>query len=211
MNYVFDVCLNFNKELYNFYEWNEEDEVLYFLKIPVFRIEEELIDDFIKNDIKVDNLFLKKIHNKSQIYFRKSNKINNYSCILTTSKNAIGLGFDKDGYVIKKSYLSLEEENEVLEFAKFIKYSLIDYKVIRKNNVKEKYLTRKEQEDIKHLKKYLNDLEKNNKIDELKYLYYEVFDTIENDNKKIKSKLENILSTNTKKRENFFEIIKFVY
>ena len=70
MNYVFDVCLNFSRELFDFYEWNNEDEVLYFLKIPVFKIEEELIDDFIKNDIKVENVFLKKIYNKSQIYFK---------------------------------------------------------------------------------------------------------------------------------------------
>ena len=35
MNYIFDVCLNFNKELYNFYEWNNEDEILYILKIII--------------------------------------------------------------------------------------------------------------------------------------------------------------------------------
>lgn len=210
MNYVFDVCLNFNKELYNFYEWNNEDEVLYFLKIPVFKIEEELIDDFIKYDIRVDNIFLRKIYNKSQIYFKKSNKLNDYSCILTTDKISIGLNFDKSGYVIGKSYLSLEEENEVTEFSKFIKYSLINYKIIRKNNIKENYLTRKEKEDIKYIKKYLNNLEINKKMDELKYLYYEVFNTVENDYKKIKIKLDNIIFINNKKREKFLEIIKYV-
>ena len=149
MNYVFDVCLNFNKELYNFYEWNEEDEILYFLKIPVFRVEEELINDYIKNDIKVDNLFLKKIYNKSQIYFKKNSKLNDYSCIITTTERSIGLRFDKNGYVVSRSYLSLEEETEVLEFAKFIKYSIINYKVIRRNSNKENFLTRKEEMDIK--------------------------------------------------------------
>ena len=211
MNYVFDVCLNFNKELYNFYEWNNEDEVLYFLKIPVFKVEDELINDFIINDIKVDNLFLKKIFNKSQIYFKKSNKLNNYSCIITTNKKCIGLNFDNNGFVIGRSNLSLEEENEVTEFSKFIKYSLINYKVIKRNNNKEKYLTRKEKEDIKIIKEYLNNLEKNKKIEELKYLYYEVFNNYESDYRKIKTKLDNILSLNDKKRKNFFEIIKYVY
>ena len=210
MNYVFDVCLNFKEELYSFYEWNKEDEILYFLKIPVFKIEDELIDDFIKHDIRVDNIFLRKIYNKSQIYFKKSNKLNEYSCIVTTDKYSIGLNFDKNGYVIGKSYLSLEEENEVTEFSKFIKYSLINYKVIRRNNIKGSYLTRKEKEDIKHMKEYLNNLEKNRKNDELKYLYYEVFNTVENDFKRIRAKLENILSMNDKKREKFLEIIKYV-
>ena len=211
MNYVFDVFLNFNKELYNFYEWNDEDEVLYFLKIPVFKIEDELINDFIYNDIKVDNLFLKKIYNKSQIYFKKSNKINDYSCIITSSKYVVGLNFDRNGYINSRSFLSLEEESEVIEFSKFIKYSIINYKVIRRNNIKENYLTRKEKSDISSIKKFLNDLEKNKKIDELKYLYYELFNIQEDDYKKIKVKLDNILSSSDKKREKLFEIIKYVY
>ena len=210
MNYVFDICLNFNKELYNFYEWNNEDEILYFLKIPVFKIEEDLLEDFINHEIKVDSIFLKKIYNKSQIYFKKSNRLNEYSCILTTNKKSIGLNFDNNGNVIGKSNLSLEEENEVIEFSKFMKYSIINYKIIRKNIIKEKYLTRKEKEDIILIKNYLNDLEKNNRITELKYLYYEVFNTKTNDYKKIKNKLDNSLFMSDKKREKFLEIIKYV-
>ena len=208
MNYAFDVCLNFNKELYDFYEWNEEDNIIYFLKIPVFKIEEELINDFIKNDVRVDNIFLRKIYNKNQVYFKKNDL--HYSCILVTSNYAIGLNFNEKGFIIGKSYLSLEEETEVIEFAKFIKYSIINYKIIRKNNDKERYLTRKEKTDLKNIVQYLNDLQRDKKIDELKYLYYEIFDTIENDYKKIKLKLENTLSSNEEKREKFLEIIKYV-
>lgn len=208
MNYAFDVCLNFNKELYNFYEWNEEDNIIYFLKIPVFKIEEELINDFIKNDVRVDNIFLRKIYNKNQVYFKKNDL--HYSCILVTSNYAIGLNFNEKGFIIGKSYLSLEEETEVIEFAKFIKYSIINYKIIRKNNDKERYLTRKEKTDLKNIVQYLNNLQRDKKIDELKYLYYEIFNTIENDYKKIKLKLENTLSSNEEKREKFLEIIKYV-
>lgn len=211
MNYVFDVCLNFNKELINFYEWDNNDEILYFLKTPVFKIEEELMEDFIKHDIKVDSLFLKKIYNKSQIYFNKNNKSENYFCILTTDKKSVGLNINKNGYVIGKSYLSLEEETEVTEFAKFIKYSLINYKIIKKNNIRENYLTRKETKNIKYIKDYLNDLYKNNRIEELKYLYYEIFDDKSSDCKKIKAKLDSILTTNNKKREKILEIMKYVY
>lgn len=211
MNYVFDVCLNFNKELIDFYEWNNEDEILYFLKIPVFKIEEELMGDFINNDIKVDSLFLKKIYNKSQIYFKKSNRANNYSCIITTNRCSIGLNFNEKGYIVGKSYLSLEEETEVTEFAKFIKYSIIDYKVTRRNSIKEKYLTRKEKDDILYIENHLNNLLKNNRNDELKYLYYEVFDDKLDDNVRIRAKLDNILHINDKKREKILEILKYVY
>ncbi len=211
MNYVFDVCLNFNKELYNFYEWNKNDRVVYFLKIPVFKIEEELMNDFIKNDIKVDNHFLKRIYNKSQIYLKKSNKYNDYSCIITTNKKTIGLIFDKNGYIIGRSYLSLEEEDEVTEFSKFIKYTLINYKVISQSKNKENYLTRKEQEDIKTLKNHIKTLFDNKKVEELKYIHYEIFNELEDDYIRIKSKLDNILSMNDQKREKLLEIIKYVY
>lgn len=211
MNYVFDVCLNFNKELYNFYEWNEDDKILYFIKIPVFKIEDDLINDFIFNDIKVDNLFLRKIYNKSQVYFKNSNKLNNYSCILTTSKYVIGINFDKNGYVIGKSYLSLEEETEVIEFSKFIKYTIINYKIIRKNNRKENYFTRKELEDISIIKKYINNLEISKKYEELQYIYYEIFNEKETNSKMIRTKLNNLLLLSDNKREKLLEIMKYVY
>lgn len=211
MNYVFDVCLNFNKELYNFYEWNEDDKILYFIKIPVFKIEDDLINDFIFNDIKVDNLFLRKIYNKSQVYFKNSNKLNNYSCILTTSKYVIGINFDKNGYVIGKSYLSLEEETEVIEFSKFIKYTIINYKIIRKNNRKENYFTRKELEDIRIIKKYINNLEISKKYEELQYIYYEIFNEKETNSKMIRTKLNNHLLLSDNKRKKLLEIMKYVY
>lgn len=211
MNCVFDVCLNFNKELYNFYEWNEDDKILYFIKIPVFKIEDDLINDFIFNDIKVDNLFLRKIYNKSQVYFKNSNKLNNYSCILTTSKYVIGINFDKNGYVIGKSYLSLEEETEVIEFSKFIKYTIINYKIIRKNNRKENYFTRKELEDISIIKKYINNLEISKKYEELQYIYYEIFNEKETNSKMIRTKLNNLLLLSDNKREKLLEIMKYVY
>lgn len=210
MNYVFDVSLNFNKVLYDFYEWNKEDEILYFLKIPVFKVENELIYDFIINDIRVDNLFLKKIYNKSKIYFNKQ-KYGTYSCIITSSTRAVGLNFDKNGFVIGKSNLSLEEETEVVEFSKFIKYSIINYKIIKKNSIKRNYLTRKEYYDLATINNYLSDLEKNNKIDELKYIYYELFEDIENDYYKIKQKIGNNLNFNNKRIKQILEIMKYVY
>ena len=39
MNYIYDIVLNFNKKnIYKFFEWREEDEPEFILKIPVFKI-----------------------------------------------------------------------------------------------------------------------------------------------------------------------------
>ena len=43
MNYIYDITLNFNNELNNFYEWDEQDNIEFYLKIPIFRVEDDII------------------------------------------------------------------------------------------------------------------------------------------------------------------------
>ena len=49
MNYIFDITLNFNDELLNFYEWDDLDYKEFFLKIPIFKVEENTMFDFINS------------------------------------------------------------------------------------------------------------------------------------------------------------------
>ena len=37
MNYVYDIVLNLSDKLYNFYEWNSEDNVELYVKIPIIK------------------------------------------------------------------------------------------------------------------------------------------------------------------------------
>ena len=50
MNYIYDILLNFQKEFYDFYEWNPDDEIIHIRKIPLFYINN---NDFytIKNSV----------------------------------------------------------------------------------------------------------------------------------------------------------------
>ena len=38
MNYYYDIVLNLNEELYEFYEWEENDSIDFIKKIPLFRV-----------------------------------------------------------------------------------------------------------------------------------------------------------------------------
>ena len=38
MNYVYDISLNLNKDYIDFYDWNENDDIIYFIKIPIIKI-----------------------------------------------------------------------------------------------------------------------------------------------------------------------------
>ena len=38
MNYIYDILLNFNDMLYDFYDWNVKDNILHIRKIPLIQI-----------------------------------------------------------------------------------------------------------------------------------------------------------------------------
>lgn len=211
MNYIFDICLNFNNELYDFYEWDKNDNIEFYLKIPIFKVEEDIINDFVFHDIKIDNIFLKKIYNKSQKYYKNTVRNNRYSCIFSSNNKCIAVNFDDNGNIIGKSNLSLEEESEVLEFSKFLKYSIIDYKTIKKNQVFNKYLTRNELNKISLLNNYILKLFDNKNYDELEYLYYELYSDKTSDYNIIKQKLLSLINNSDKKREKIFELYNLVY
>ena len=43
MNYIYDITLNLNKNnLYEFYEWREDDVPEFILKIPIYKIDKKL-------------------------------------------------------------------------------------------------------------------------------------------------------------------------
>ena len=210
MNYIFDVCLNFNKELYDFYEWNIDDKVEFFLKIPIIKLEDSDINNFINNNIKVNALFLKKIFNKSQKYYKNTIKNNKYSCIFSSNNKCIAINFDDNGFIDSRSNLSLEEETEVLEFSKFLKYSLIDYKIIKKNSFKNSFYTRKEINMIETLNKYLNKLIEDKNIEEMEYIYYEIYNEKSNNFDVIKQKLFNAINYSDNKRNKFLELYNLV-
>ena len=60
MNYIYDVYLNLNEILYDFFDWNKNDKIIHIKKIPVFKIEEEILIKLITNTVKVNNEFLSK-------------------------------------------------------------------------------------------------------------------------------------------------------
>ena len=128
MNYIYDIVLNFNSNYYEFYEWNKNDNIINIRKIPTFKVDNQKYYDFKFNDITVKNDFLKLIEDETSIYLGNTNK---YMCIITNSKEAIGIMFNKNGLIIKKSSLIIDEENEVLELAYDIENTRIDYQVNR--------------------------------------------------------------------------------
>ena len=48
MVYIYDILLNFNKNLIEYFEWDDKDSIKYVKKIALFKVSSKVIDDFIR-------------------------------------------------------------------------------------------------------------------------------------------------------------------
>lgn len=209
MNYIYDILINFKHSLYDFFDWNINDNILHIRKIPVLKISTFDLSIIKSNIIKVDNEFLKNIMNKTEVFNEKN--VNNilYACLFCDENEAIGVKFNNKGYIQLKSRLLIDEELEVVEYGNNSSISNFEYKIIKTDHY-DSYKTRKEQEIEKYITKEINSLLKNKQNDKLKYLYFELFNQQLFDEQLIIDKINNELKYNWdniyQKIYNFFKL-----
>lgn len=209
MNYVYDVLLNFNKELYDFFDWNSSDIISHIRKILLFRVNNKVMNDLKNNNIMVNQDFLTKISNRTEMFTSQNVKIINYACLFTNGLEVIALKFDKNGLVMHKSHLLVDEEEEVLDSINDLEEYDLKYKVL--NSMPINYFkTRKEREIEKFIDKKLKEIT-NDDTEKLRYLYYECFNKREENIDKIILKINAELKNNWDsfydKVYNFFKLI----
>lgn len=203
MNYIYDIVLCFNKyDLnINFYEWSSSDNFTYIEKIPIYRITDIGMDEINNHLIKIDKKLLSNIHNKTY----SKNGIINYSLLVTDMNRVVGLKFSKDGFLIEKSNLLIDEEDVVIEEASLLDLDIFEFDKLDSYS-DEMFLTRKEKYIKNSLIDELNYLYNNKKYDEINYLYYEVFSGTKNIHNKYLD-LVNLIGSN-KCIDELFEVVK---
>ena len=190
MNYIYDITVNFNKNnLYEFYEWKEEDNLEFILKIPIFKVDFDTFNNIKNNEINISKKILNMIENKTEVYNPNCINIIRYSCVFICDKSSLAIEFDSEGNNYMKSNLSIEEEEEIIEISKSIKYSIIDYKIKQINKTCNSIFTRKEKEEQLYLLKKLEIIKDNKEYSKLKYIFYEIFNEKLEDIDKIYNKL----------------------
>ena len=209
MNYVYDVLLNFNKEFYDFYDWNTSDTISHIRKIMIFKISDKILYDLINSNIEVDHDFLVKISNRTEVFTKQNVKIINYACLFTNGSKVIGIKFDKNGYQLEKSALLVDEEVDILDSVDDFEDYQLNYKKIKNNNL-DYFKTRKDKDIEKFIQKNLKNIN-NNDSEKIKYLYYECFNKRENNLDKMLSDINKELKNNWDlfymKIYNFFKLI----
>lgn len=202
---IYDILLNFNKKIINFYEWEENDNIKYVKKIPLIKINTTLLNSIIYDEIEIDNKFLLQIENKVEFYDEENKEYKN-SIILSDGHKAIAYSFHNK----EISSLLLEEENEAIRLANKLETTIIKYKIIKENKKTIELLTRKEQKIKEELKKEIKYLYKNNKMEKLNYYYYEYFNEISNDKEKVYNRLTKSLNKITDKHIYLYKLIQLI-
>ena len=201
MNYVCDLILNFT-DIYSsleFYEWNKNDQYVYIEKIPIYVVNDTSMKDISNSLIKIDKELLNEIHNKT---YTNKNKLE-YTVLVTDRVRVIALMFNRDGLLIKKSSLLIDEEDAVIDDILDSNLDVFNYEVISKIETNT-FFTRNEREIKSNLLGEINYLYKNKEYDELNYLYYEIY----SNNVSIKDKYNKLLDIIN---NNNFDKIKYLY
>ena len=195
MNYYYDIVLNFQENLFMFYEWDEHDNLEYIKKIPLIFVDSTNLIDLIANKIIINNNLLKKIENKTKL---KNNKFLKYCCIVADGKNSIAIEFNEDGESINKSSLLVDDELNINEFVYTLNKEEINYKKTKKEFF---YKDIRQELIIKRIIK----LEIKNMYDKKNYSKLKYIDDMYN------NMLKQIEQKISEKEYHIYEIIKLSY
>lgn len=206
MNYVYDILSNFNQELYDFYDWDKNDNFTHLRKVPSFRVSKEVLVDLMFKKVKIKCNLLKLIKDKTQVFTKEGVDVIEYCFIVSDSVNALGVILDEDGVVYKRSKFLVSEELEINKCLKTSKIYNVEYNLLS-SKTHYSNMTRNE-EKVTNL--ILNKLELiMDSTDKIDYLYYEWFNTNKGKNK-YKKLVSSIKSSYTSKHEYILELLNLL-
>lgn len=206
MNYVYDILSNFNQELYDFYDWDKNDNFTHLRKVPSFRVSKEVLVDLMFKKVKIKGNLLKLIKDKTQVFTKEGVDVIEYCFIVSDSVNALGVILDEDGVVYKRSKFLVSEELEINKCLKTGKIYNVEYNLLS-SKTHYSNMTRNE-EKVTNL--ILSELELiMDSTDKIDYLYYEWFNTNKGKNK-YKKLVSSIKSSYTSKHEYILELLNLL-
>ncbi len=150
-----NVTFNFLDKYYPFYDWLNSDEIVT-KKCYVYKVDTSIINAFIEYNIILDKLLLK-----------------NMPIVFCDDYTAIGIMFNSDGESKSKSSINLCDEERILNYTRFMKKEKVIYKKLCKQTM---YDTLRFDENIRNnLLIEIDGLIKNNDVEKLKFIHYELF------------------------------------
>ena len=173
MIYIYDILLNFcENKVYDFFEWEKSDKLSHIKRIPMFRVDKNIVNKFLDRKIKINESLISKIYNLTEEYTQKKVIKIPYAFIITDGISALALKSDKYGNIISRSKLIIDEEEEVICLSsKLDRINLVIENEIQ--ILEENFLTREEEKVKSFLVGIIEKAYKNRDYEKLRYLYSE--------------------------------------
>lgn len=210
MIYIYDILLNFCDPdmVYDFYEWNQNDNIENIKRIKLVHVDREMLDRLLCYDGKIDSNFLTKIYRTCEVYTTKKVKIVDYCSLFSDGERVIAIEFDNEGSPIYKSKLLIDEEEEIAILASNLEIIPFDYEVNNKI-LEDRFFTRNEIMIRKYLIKEIEDSYDKKNYNKLKFLYQEYFEEEELSYSNMKKKLlESLKLIVDEKHKNLYQLLK---
>lgn len=206
MNYYYDVVLNFSDINILFYEWNKFDNLELYKRVPIIQVNSKTLNDFINNNVVVDENFLEMIKDKA----KKKGDCPSYIAIFADRNGSIALEFDEKGKSLYRSFLDIDDDLNISEFLYTVDIMKVSYEI--KDEIKYNDCLRMEDEIKLLIKTEINSLHKKKDFVKLKYLYMEWFNKVPYDNEKIYDYMINKLNDKVGIEEKrIYDLIKLSY
>lgn len=206
MNYIYDVIANFNDIPYDFFEWNKIDDITHLKKVIIIKTDSQVLNDLINKKVKVSEDLLKYIKNKTEFYSKSDS---NLIAIFTNGYINICIKFTKDGINKCKSFLQIEEDDEVLELSNRLNEIDFNYQIFGEANICQ-FKTRKETEAYNYIVDKIDDLYNKNDVMKLKYIYYDCFDKFEDNKNKIYEEIKQSINDNFEISNKIYDFFKLI-
>ena len=209
MNYIYDIILNFQQEVYDFFDWNTNDNIYHIRKIPIIKINNKQLQEIKNNIVKFDQTILNQINLKSETFKQNNTSKLKYTFIIATKNECLAIKLNKNGVKTKISTLLPNEQDDLVELIKIMKEIKLNYQIIKPQPTTP-FKTTFEIENKNYIYNELNKIYKQNNFQKLNYLYLECFGkqttNINDAYTKLKQEIKKT-NSNFKKLYNIFQII----
>ena len=177
MIYIYDILLNFCdlNELYDFYEWNPNDNIENIKRIKMVHVARTTFDDFLYYKGKIDKDFLLKIYRTCEAYTDRKVKILDYCILISDGERVLAVEFDSTGETIYKSKLLIDEEEEIALLANNLEVVTLNFQK-EKKALNDRFFTRNEIQIRNYLMKEIKECYNKKNYGKLRFLYEEYFD-----------------------------------
>ncbi len=202
MVYIYDILLNFNKDLIEYFEWEDTDSIKYVKKVALFKVENKVLFDMINKLIVFSEEFINNVPKYEMNGMKDAGSV----CLFTDGFMVIGV-LIKEGKPVLFSRLLLDEEREVLDISSKMSVSNIEYSIKENRYINKENLTRKELLIKEKLSLEIDRLFEEKNYDKLLYLYYEYTNKEGNNIEYVYKFLKNSINDFNDKHRYLFDIL----